>query len=310
MRSIQAIGRGLPVLNLRLAVVLFLAVAAVALVACGDDDDDDGGGGSSSGGGSLSGSVEIDGSSTVFPITEAAAEEFRGVEGDVRVTVGVSGTGGGFERFCAGEIDISDASRPIKESEAEDCADAGIEFIEIPVAYDGLSVVVHPDNDWVTCITVEQLNTIWDPSSEGTISRWNQVDPSWPDEPIGLYGPGTDSGTFDYFTEAINGDVAPAAPTSPPVRTTTSWSRASPATSTPSATSALPTSRRTSAVSRALRSTAATVVSPRRPKRSRAASTPAFPPPIHLREEGVGRDEAPGEGLRGLLPRDRAGSRR
>jgi phosphate transport system substrate-binding protein len=115
----------------------------------------------------------------------------------------VSGTGGGFERFCAGETDVSDASRPIKADEIEICEAAGIEFIEIPVAYDGLSVVIHPDNDWVTCITVEELNTIWDATSEGQITSWNQVNSEWPDEELVLYGPGTDSGTFDYFVEVI-----------------------------------------------------------------------------------------------------------
>jgi phosphate transport system substrate-binding protein len=214
-------GRGLPAFNLRLAVLLFLAVAAFALVACGDDDDDDddtaeptattASGGAApttaptetSGGEDLSGAVEIDGSSTVFPITEAVAEEYRNEQGGVQVTVGVSGTGGGFERFCAGETDVSDASRPIKAEEAEICAAAGIEFIEIPVAYDGLSVVVNPANDWVTCITVEELNTIWDATSDGQITKWNQVNPTWPDTDLVLYGPGTDSGTFDYFVEVI-----------------------------------------------------------------------------------------------------------
>jgi phosphate transport system substrate-binding protein len=179
----------------------FLGAAALVAftVACGGGDS----------AGDLSGAVAVDGSSTVFPITEAVAEEFRLVQGDVTVTVGVSGTGGGFERFCAGETDISNASRPISltdEDEAPACEANGIEFIEIPVAYDGLSVVVNPENDWVSCITVEQLNLIWAPESEGTITKWNQVDPSWPDENIVLYGAGTDSGTFDYFTAAINGE--------------------------------------------------------------------------------------------------------
>jgi phosphate transport system substrate-binding protein len=219
----------MPAFNLRLAIVLFLAVAALALVACGDDDDDGddtgtGGGAAptaASGGNgapteapeedeAISGPVEIDGSSTVFPITEAVAEEFGIENSDVRVTVGISGTGGGFKRFCAGETDISDASRPIKtgtDSEAAACEAAGIEFIEIPVAYDGLSVVVHPDNDWATCITVEELNVLWAPEAEGTITKWNQVRADWPDETITLYGPGTDSGTFDYFTETVNGEA-------------------------------------------------------------------------------------------------------
>ena len=154
--------------------------------------------------GSLEGRVNIDGSSTVFPVTQAMAEEFSLVAPKVQVPVGVSGTGGGFEKFCAGETDISDASRPIGEEEAAACAAAGIEFIELPVAYDGLSVVVNPANDWVDCLTVEQLHTIWAPESEGQITNWNQVDPSFPDEPLVLYGPGTDSGTYDYFTSVIN----------------------------------------------------------------------------------------------------------
>jgi phosphate transport system substrate-binding protein len=157
---------------------------------------------------SLSGDIAIDGSSTVFPITEAVAEEFGNLTGgNVRVTVGISGTGGGFEKFCNGETQISDASRPIKASEAELCAQAGIESIEIPVAIDGLSVMVNPQNNFVDCMTVEELHTIWAPEAEGTITHWNQVRPDWPNEPIELYGAGVDSGTFDYFTEVINGEA-------------------------------------------------------------------------------------------------------
>ena len=156
---------------------------------------------------SLSGDIPIDGSSTVFPITEAVAEEFGGLTGDnVRVVVGISGTGGGFKKFCANETVISDASRPIKQKEVDLCAAAGIEYIELPVAIDGLSVVVNPENDFVDCLSVEQLNRIWSPESEGVVTYWNQVDPSWPAEEIKMYAPGVDSGTFDYFTEAINGD--------------------------------------------------------------------------------------------------------
>ena len=156
---------------------------------------------------SLSGDIPIDGSSTVFPITEAVAEEFGGLtDGSVRVVVGISGTGGGFKKFCDNETVISDASRPIKQKEVDLCAAAGVEYIELPVAIDGLSVVVNPENDFVTCLTVEQLNTIWKPESEGVVTHWNQVDPSWPNEEIKMYAPGVDSGTFDYFTEAINGD--------------------------------------------------------------------------------------------------------
>jgi phosphate transport system substrate-binding protein len=154
-------------------------------------------------GGSL---ITIDGSSTVFPITEAMAEEFQRENPGTRVTVGISGTGGGFKKFCAGETDISDASRPIKESEMELCQQAGIEYIELPVAYDALSVVANPQNDWASCLTTEELQLIWSPDAQGKISNWNQVRPDFPDVPLALYGPGTDSGTFDYFTDAINGE--------------------------------------------------------------------------------------------------------
>ncbi|HEX6324718.1 MAG TPA: PstS family phosphate ABC transporter substrate-binding protein [Vicinamibacterales bacterium] len=149
--------------------------------------------------------IAIDGSSTVFPIGEAVAEEFQRANQGARVTVGTSGTGGGFQKFCRGETDISNASRPIKASEADTCRAAGIEFIELPVAYDGLSVIVNPNNTWVTSMTAAELRKIWEPAAQGTITRWSQVRPGWPDREIRLYGPGTDSGTFDYFTEAING---------------------------------------------------------------------------------------------------------
>lgn len=162
--------------------------------------------GSTSAPGGLSGTVAVDGSSTVAPLTSAAATLFRESEPDINVTVATSGTGGGFKVFCAGETDISDASRPIKDEEAQLCADAGIEFTEIVIANDGLSVVVNPSNDWATCLSVEQLNTIWAPESEGKIVSWNQVDPTFPDVPLDLYGAGTDSGTFDYFTDEINGE--------------------------------------------------------------------------------------------------------
>ncbi len=150
--------------------------------------------------------ISIDGSSTVFPITEAMAEEFMKTTSDVDISVGVSGTGGGFEKFCAGETVISNASRPIKPSEAETCADNGIEYKEIKVATDAITVVINPENDWAEELTVEQLATIWEDSAEGTITRWNQVDPSFPNAPLNLFGPGTDSGTFDYFTEEIMGE--------------------------------------------------------------------------------------------------------
>lgn len=150
--------------------------------------------------------IQIDGSSTVFPISEAMAEEFQAANPGTRVTVGVSGTGGGFSRFCAGETAISNASRPIKEEEIAACEAAGIEYIELPVAYDALTVVVNPENNWVDSLTVEELQTMWEPDAEGTITSWSQVREGFPDQPLNLYGPGTDSGTFDYFTEAIVGD--------------------------------------------------------------------------------------------------------
>ena len=153
----------------------------------------------------LSGTIEIDGSSTVFPVSEAVAEEFHKLHPDVRVNVGVSGTGGGFKRFTAGETDISDASRPIKDTEAQAAADNGIEYYPLRVAMDGLSVLVSPDNDFVECLSVEQLKAIWEPGS--AVSNWNDVDPAFPDKKIVLYGPDTDSGTFDYFTEEVVGEV-------------------------------------------------------------------------------------------------------
>jgi phosphate transport system substrate-binding protein len=156
--------------------------------------------------GSLKGDIEVDGSSTVFPITEAVAEEFGNLtNGAVRVVVGISGTGGGFKKFCNGETDISNASRPIKASEAELCAAAGIEYIELPVAIDGLTVMVHSDNSFAACMTVDELHTMWSPEAEGQVTRWSQVRAGWPDEEMRLYGPGVDSGTFDYFTETVNG---------------------------------------------------------------------------------------------------------
>src|SRR5690554_4647834 len=162
--------------------------------------------GGGAGGGEETGSVRIDGSSTVFPITEAVAEEFMAeTAGAVRVTVALSGTGGGFRRFCAGETQISNASRPIDASEAAACELAGIEYIALPVALDGLSLVVHPSNDFAQCLTMEELGRIWEPGS--TVDNWSQVRPEWPDRPLRLYGPGTNSGTFDYFTEEVAGET-------------------------------------------------------------------------------------------------------
>ena len=149
--------------------------------------------------------IQIDGSSTVFPISEAVAEEFQKANTSVRVTVGISGTGGGFQKFCRGETDISDASRPISASEIEACSKAGIEYIELPVAYDGLALVVNPKNSWATSITVAELKKLWAPEAQGKITRWNQVRAGWPDREIHLFGAGVDSGTYDYFTEATVG---------------------------------------------------------------------------------------------------------
>ena len=180
-------------------VPLTFVIAAVGLAACGGSGDE-----SSGGGESLSGMVSIDGSSTVFPISEAMAEEFQIANRGVRVTVGISGTGGGFKKFCAGETDISDASRPIKDSERERCAENGIEPIELTVAWDGLTIVRNPTNTWATCMTVDELARLWQPGS--SIQRWNQIRDEWPSDEIVLYGPDTDSGTFDYFTAAIVGE--------------------------------------------------------------------------------------------------------
>ena len=153
--------------------------------------------------------IRVDGSSTVFPITEAVAEEFQKAQKaggkDVRVTVGISGTGGGFKKFVRGEIDISNASRPIQAKEMEEAKKNGIEYIELPVAFDALTVMVNPKNTWVTQFTVAELKTIWSPEAQGKIKTWKQVNPAWPDQPLKLYGAGSDSGTFDYFTEAVNG---------------------------------------------------------------------------------------------------------
>ena len=184
-----------------------IAAAALALAACGSGNDPqntaaaDGGGDTTA---ALSGQIVVDGSSTVFPLTSAAAELFQQENPGVQVSVGQSGTGGGFEKFCAGETDISDASRQIEEDEIAACEQNGVTQDEFSIANDGLTVVVNADNDWVTCLTVDQLKAIWEPDSK--VNNWTQVDPSFPDEPLTLAGPGTDSGTFDYFTDAINGE--------------------------------------------------------------------------------------------------------
>ena len=173
--------------------------SALILAACG--------GGSGGGdGSSLSGTILIDGSSTVAPLMTLVAEDFQSENAGVKVTVGTSGTGGGFEKFCAGETDLSNASRPIKDSEVEECKKNGVEFVEVIVANDALSVVVNTANTWAECLTTAQLKTMWEPAAEGKVNNWNQIDASFPDKKLGLFGAGTDSGTFDYFTEAINGE--------------------------------------------------------------------------------------------------------
>ena len=150
--------------------------------------------------------VKVDGSSTVFPITEAVAEDFqKAKKGVVKVTVGISGTGGGFKKFCRGETDVSNASRPILKKEMDDCKAAGIEYFELPVAFDALTVVINPKNSFIKQLTVAEMKKMWEPGAQGKVTRWNQVNPAWPDAPMKLFGPGADSGTFDYFTEAIVG---------------------------------------------------------------------------------------------------------
>jgi phosphate transport system substrate-binding protein len=179
--------------------------ATAMLIACG------GGGDAGDGGSVLSGNVQTDGSSTVFPITEAVAEEFSITHrGNATATVGMSGTGGGFKRFCIGETDISNASRPITQSERDECAANGVEYKEFKVALDGLAVMVHPDNAFVDCLTVAELKRVWEPGS--TLRRWSEVRAGFPNEPLKLYGPGTNSGTFDYFTEAIMGEARASRP--------------------------------------------------------------------------------------------------
>lgn len=188
--------------NILLNLVLVTLVSSL-LIACGGAQQ---AGGTGVPVESLEGTILVDGSSTVAPITSAVAEEFQKLNPGVRVPVGISGTGGGFKKFCAGETDISDASRPIKESEVEECNKNNIAYIELPVAFDGLAVLVNPANDFVDCLTVEELKTIWEPAAEGVIINWNQVRSDFPDRPLSLYGPGVDSGTYDYFTEAIVGE--------------------------------------------------------------------------------------------------------
>lgn len=169
---------------------------AVLLTGCGDDSK----------------TIRIDGSSTVFPVSMAVAEDFAETHSEVKVAVNYSGTGGGFKRLSAGEIDICDASREITESELQACRENGVEIVELSVAFDGLAVAVNPAVDWVDCITVEELKTIWEPEAADTITQWSDVNPDWPDEELELYGPGTDSGTFDYFTAVIMGEEKASRP--------------------------------------------------------------------------------------------------
>ncbi len=190
--------------RLRLAALSGAAVLALGVAACGDSGGTGSGDNTSGDSSQVSGTIRIDGSSTVGPLTEAAAEAFQGENGEVRVTVGTSGTGGGFEKFCAGETDISDASREIEDDEIAACKKEGVTYEAFQVANDGISLVANPENDWATCLTVEQLKTIWNTGSK--VDNWNQVDPSFPDQELALYGPGTDSGTFDFFTDKINGE--------------------------------------------------------------------------------------------------------
>jgi phosphate transport system substrate-binding protein len=172
---------------------LFLAIGLIALPGC--DDNKSGG---------ANQIIKIDGSSTVFPINEAMAEEFQ-KKHDARVTIRASGTGGGFKKFCRGKADIIGASRPVTDVEAKKCAKQDIDYIELPIAYDGVAVVVHPSNDWATKLTVSDLKKMWSPDAQGEVTKWSQIRDEWPDKPLNLYGAGIDSGTYDYFTHAVVG---------------------------------------------------------------------------------------------------------
>ncbi len=183
------------------SVILYLSAASLFIISCGSPKQEE----PKSDSTQLKGEVKIDGSSTVYPISEAVAEEFRTVQPNVRVTVGLSGTGGGFKKFSRGEIDINDASRTIKAEEIKSCEENNIHSLELEIAFDGLSVVVNPQNDWVKDMTVAELKMMWEPAAQGKITKWNQIRKEWPNEEFHLYGAGTESGTYDYFTEAING---------------------------------------------------------------------------------------------------------
>ncbi|GGK63903.1 PstS family phosphate ABC transporter substrate-binding protein [Rufibacter glacialis] len=187
-------------LNLSTLKAALLVTGTLFLGACGGNSKESNGTDDN-----LTGSIQIDGSSTVYPITEAVAEEFRTEAPDVKVTVGVSGTGGGFKKFVRGETDINNSSRSISESEAKMAQENNITYLELPVTYDGLTVVVHPENTWASTMTVAELKKIWEPAAQGKITRWNQIRPEWPDQEIHLFGAGVESGTYDYFTEAVVG---------------------------------------------------------------------------------------------------------
>ncbi len=182
---------------------MIAAVVAISMIvtACGSQRADDNTAGNEA---KLSGEIRIDGSSTVYPITAAMAEEFMIQNRDVKISVGISGSSGGFKKWVKGELDVNDSSRKIRDKEIKAAEEQGFGYVEIPVAYDGITVVVNPNNEWLNCITKEQLRMIWDEGS--TVKKWSDVDPSWPDEEIKLYGPGTDSGTMEYFTDHINGE--------------------------------------------------------------------------------------------------------
>lgn len=196
----------------RLISLVSLIPLVLGLAACGGENKPSGdvagspgAEGAKSAPGGLSGEVKVDGSSTVFPIAEAMAEEFQKANSGVRVTVGSSGTGGGFKKFCGGETDISNASRPIKPEEVELCKKGKVEYIELPISFDGLSVVVNKENK-IECLKVDDLKKMWEPTAQGKIKKWNQVNPKFPDQDLTLYGPGTDSGTYDFFTKAVTGE--------------------------------------------------------------------------------------------------------
>lgn len=196
----------------RLASIASLATLALFVASCGNQPASDTsspqaeGGSPVAGGSNVSGTVLVDGSSTVFPVSEAMAEEFQKANSGVRVTVGLSGTGGGFKKFCNDETDITGASRPIKPEEVELCKQNNIEYIELPIAFDGLTVVVNPANNFASCLKVDELKKMWEPAAQGKIKTWNQIRPDFPNQPLNLYGAGTDSGTYDFFTAAIVGE--------------------------------------------------------------------------------------------------------